>query len=159
MKQKTKLLLWCELSTIRYVWNTPYDDASGIAGYGIYISTSPGSPSNVQDIGDVTSYTTDPLAPGTYWFNLKAVDRAGRWSSSYSSYGPITIRPAEPADLTWYKPALWDFPVVPRSDDTATVGETHVSTSLGGNVATTYWNARGVNQGESSTSVGFQLWS
>ncbi len=142
--------------TVYYSWTIPYDDASGIAGYGIYISGAPGMPSSVQDIGDVSSYTTPALAPGTYYFNLRAVDRAGRWSGSYAYFGPVTIRAAEPSDLTYRTSGTWDYPVVPRNDATASAGAAAVSPTLDGNLSTTRWNVIGTNQGESSTSVGFQ---
>ena len=143
-------------ATVYYAWTIPTDDASGIAGYGIFISSGPGMPSAVMDIGDVSSYTTDPLAPGTYYFNLRAVDRAGRWSGSYATYGPVTIRAAEPSDLTYRTSATWDYPIVPRNDATATASVATVAPTLDGNTNNSYWNVIGKNQGESTTSVGFQ---
>lgn len=142
--------------TISYTWTHAFDDASGIQGYGIYISSFASEPSTTMDIGDVSSYTTATLAPGSYYFNLRALDRAGNWSTTYSSYGPITIREPEPSDLTYYQPAGWDFPLVPRDDTAASTSDATVSTSLPGNSTGTYWNVRGINQGESGTSVGFQ---
>jgi hypothetical protein len=142
--------------TVRYTWTRAYDDASGIAGYGLFISSAPGMPSPTMDIGDVTSYTTPTLAPGSYHFNIRAVDRDGNWSSSYRSFGPITIRAPEPSDITSYQPTGWQYPLVPRSDNTATPTNATVSSSLPGNsVGGTYWNVRGINQGESATSSGF----
>ncbi|MFN2370672.1 MAG: CARDB domain-containing protein, partial [Candidatus Krumholzibacteriia bacterium] len=142
--------------TVRYTWTRAADDASGIAGYGLYIAASAGMPGATQDIGDVTSYTTPVLAPGTYYFNIRAVDRDGNWSSSYRSYGPVTIRTPEPSDLTAYTPTGWTYPLVPRDDATATGSSATVSATLPGNTTGTYWNVRGINQGESGTSVGFQ---
>jgi len=141
--------------TIDFTWTRAYDDASGVAGYGIYISGSPGMPSSIQDIGDVTSYTTDPLPPGTYFFNIRTVDRSGKWGSTYASHGPITIREAEPADLVFYQAPLWDRPLVPRNATGATYNETHVTPTLTGDASATYWNMRGQNVGESTTSTGF----
>lgn len=142
--------------TIRYTWTRASDDASGIQGYGISISTIISMPSAVLDIGDVTSYTTPVLAPGTYYFNIRAVDNNGTWSASYRSYGPITVRLPEPSDLTSYQPTGWQYPLVPRNDSTASGSAATTSATLTGNASATWWNVRGINQGESSTSVGFQ---
>ncbi len=142
--------------TISFSWTTPYDDASGIQGYGIWLKGSTGMPSAVMDIDDVNSYTTESLAPGTYYFNLRALDRQGRWSATFGSYGPVTIRAAEPSDLTFRTITGWEYPLVPRNNATATGGAATVSPVLDGNTSTTHWNVRGINQGESATSVGFQ---
>jgi hypothetical protein len=141
--------------TITYTWTRATDDASGIDGYGISITTSPGLPSAVKDIEDVTSYTTPILAPGNYYFNIRARDRDGNWSGSYRWFGPVTVRDPEPSDLTSYQPTGWQHPLVPRNDTTATGSSASVSPYLDGNAASTYWNVRGINQGESSTSTGF----
>jgi len=140
--------------TIDYAWTRAYDDASGIDGYGIFISSGPGMPSTVKDIEDVTHYTTPALAPGTYYFNIRAVDRAGRWSASYASYGPITIRVAEPADLQPYLATGWSHELVPRPAADAVSGNVPEPTSLAGNANSTYWNMYGRNTGESTTSSG-----
>ena len=50
----------------------------------------------VADIGRVTSFATADLAPGSYHFNLRAVDRAGNWASTYESYGPVEVLPSSP---------------------------------------------------------------
>ncbi len=145
--------------TITYTWTAAADEYSGIAGYGISITTSgPAIPSAVQDIGAVTTYTTAALAPGTYYFNIRAVDRSAHWSASYRSYGPLVIREPEPADLTWYQLATWDYPLVPRATADASGAEAHVSATLPGNANSTYWNLRGLNQGDVATSSGFYCW-
>jgi hypothetical protein len=142
--------------TIDFTWTTAYDDASGIAGYGLYISAAGGSPSTVMDIGDVTSYTTETLAPGTYYFTIRAVDRAGRWSTGYGTFGPVTIRTADPTDLTYHEFTGWDYPLVPSDINNSTAYVSNVSTTLTGDSGSTYWNVRGRNVGEVSTGVGFQ---
>jgi len=142
--------------TIQFNWTRATDDASGVDGYGITIAGARGLPSAVKDIGDVTTYTTAALAPGTYYFSIRTVDRAGRWSSTYAWYGPVTIRAAEPANLTFTTITGWDAPLVPRGTADATSGAAVVPATLPGNAASSYWNVRGVNNGESSTSTGFQ---
>lgn len=142
-------------NTPTFNWTAATDNYSGIAGYGLYVSTgAAGVPSTVQDIGNVTTWTSTALAPGTYWFNIRAVDRAGLWSGSYASYGPFIVRAPEPADLAPYLAAGWDATVVPRATNDATPSACTVSPVLTGN-ASTYWNIFGVNQGEVITSSGF----
>ena len=89
-------------------------------------------PTADQDLNAVTTYTTTALAPGTYYFNIRAVDRGGNWSASYRSYGPVIIREPDPADLTWHQLATWDYPLVPRGTPDATAAEAHVSATLPG---------------------------
>jgi len=80
--------------TVSFTWNRATDDASGVEGYGMRAATGGYEmPAAVQRIADVTSYTTNPLPPGTYYFSLRAKDRAGNWSSGYTGYGPFTILP------------------------------------------------------------------
>ncbi len=137
-------------------WTRATDDFSGVQGYGIWIASGHGLPSAVLDIGDVTSYTTPALAPGTYYFSIRTVDRAGRWSGGYAWYGPFSIRVAEPANLAFYLGTGWDHVLVPRASNDATFTSVHVPATLPGNASSSYWNVRGINNGESSTSVGFQ---
>jgi len=145
--------------TVSMTWTRASDNMSGIAGYGLFIAAgSPGMPSAVQDIGDVTSYTTEALSPGTYYFCIRAVDNAGYWSASYASWGPIVIREPDPADLLPYLATGWDYPLVPRSTNDATVNSAEVSDTLPGNATGTYWNIFGHNQGEATTGVGFWAW-
>ncbi|HOX25878.1 MAG TPA: FlgD immunoglobulin-like domain containing protein [Candidatus Krumholzibacteria bacterium] len=145
--------------TVRMVWTRASDNLSGIAGYGLYIASGgPGMPSAVQDIGDVTTYTTAALSPGTYYFCIRAVDNAGYWSADYASWGPIVIREPDPADLLPYLHAGWDYPLVPRSTDDATLNSAVVPPTLPGDATGTYWNIFGHNQGEASTGVGFYAW-
>jgi len=142
-------------NTPTFTWTAATDNFSGRAGYGLYISTSgAGQPSAVQDIGNVTTWTSTALAPGTYWFNIRTVDRAGNWSAGYASYGPFIIRSPEPADLTSHLAAGWDATLVPRATNDAIPSDCTVSPMLIGN-ASTYWNMYGVNQGVLITSTGF----
>ncbi len=143
--------------TIRYTWNRPSDDASGVAGYGISITLAPSLPSADQDLGNGTSYTTDTLDPGSYFFNIRPVDRAGNWSVGYDTYGPITIRDAGPSDLARFTPSTWDYPLVLRNDTNATETMATMSDFLDGSGTNTFWNVRGINQGESSTMVGYDV--
>ncbi len=137
--------------TIDFIWDPAPDDMSGVAGYGLYIGSAPLEPSEVQDIGAVTSYTTPQLAPGTYYFCIRAVDRAGHWSSNYFSWGPMTIHEAEPADLTWLEEPGWSYPLVPRGTGGASLDDCLLTPTLPGDASATYWNAIGHNVGDVST--------
>ena len=142
--------------TVTLTWTRAYDNLSGIQGYGLFISTGgTGSPSEVLDIGDVTSYTTDALSAGTYYFNIKSVDNADNWDLDYASWGPIVIREAEPADLAPHLATGWDYELVPRDNNDSASGSAAVSDYLPGNGTGTYWNMRGINQGEAATSAPF----
>lgn len=143
--------------TIQFNWTRPTDDVSGVDGYGIYLGGAAGMPGATVDLGQVTSYTTPALAPGTYYFSIRSKDRSGRWGSGYASYGPVTIRAAEPADLTYYKTDLSDYTLVPSNETTNTTGEAHVSATLDGNMNTTYLTVRGLNQGDEATTAGFRV--
>lgn len=144
--------------TADFNWTRASDDASGVGGYGVSITTGgPAFPSAVQNIGNVTSFTTSTLSPGTYWFNIRAVDRAGRWSGSYAAYGPFTVRTPVPANLAPYAWAGWSHPLVVRNAADANFGSVPEPGALDGNTASTYWTVGGWNAGEQSTGVGFQV--
>lgn len=142
--------------TIQYSWTRATDDWSGVDGYSIVVAASAQLPNTTVDINNVTTYTTSALAPGTYWFSIRAHDKSGRWSGSYASYGPITIRLPEPANVTYHQFAGWGGETVPRGSNDGTLGSTpNPTTLLPGNATSTYWNVGGINNGESSTSTGF----
>lgn len=139
--------------TIAFAWTRAADDVSGVDGYGVFVTHSPMIPSPVLDIGDVTSWTTATLAPGTWYFCIRSHDRAGKWGSTYASCGPYVIREAEPADLQPYASAGWARPVVPRATNDAAFTSVPLPTgTLSGNSAATYLNYCGRNWGETATS-------
>ena len=142
--------------TADFYWTRASDDASGVGGYGISITGAPALPAAVQNLGNVTSYTSGVLSPGTYYFNIRARDRAGRWSTLYASYGPFTVRTPVPANLTSYTFPGWGGPAVPRPAADAVFGSVPNPTSLTGNAYATWWSMGGWNPGEQSTGVGFQ---
>ncbi len=142
--------------TIDLAWTRAVDDCSGVEGYGITIAGGIGLPSAVMDIGDVTSYTTPALAPGTYYFSIRTLDRSGKWSATYAWSGPYTVRAPVPANLVAYQWSGWNAPLVPRATADATFGSVPAPTTLPGNAAGTYWNLGWANLGESSTGSTFQ---
>lgn len=142
-----------------FLWNEPVDDASGIAGYGISITSgSPATPGATQDIGRTTLYRPEaPLAPGTYYFNLRAVDRAGRWASGAVSFGPLVISSPEPLDLAFYTPEFWEDMVVPRDDTDGTSGLVALPDNLVGWSTATYINA-GYRNASASSHTATSSW-
>ena len=79
----------CE-RTITVSWSAATDAHSGVEGYGLFWTTSPTSaPADVLDTTGTSDTVT--LAPGTYYLNMKTVDEAGNWTSTYSSFGPFII--------------------------------------------------------------------
>lgn len=141
--------------TVEMTWITPDDDASGAHAYSyLFRAGAPGLPDTGADVVDANACTSAVLSPGTYWFCIRARDRAGNWSTGYGSWGPIVIREAEPSNLTEYARAGWDFPLVPSSVNTSTAGSTHVSLLLPDGTTGTYYNLSGQNDGESATSTG-----
>jgi hypothetical protein len=142
--------------TIDLAWTRAVDDASGVEGYGITIAGGIGLPVAVMDIGDVTSYTTPALVPGTYYFSIRTLDRSGKWSGTYAWSGPYVVRAPVPANLAFYGFSGWSSVVVPRAAADATFGSVPAPTTLTGNDYATWWNVGLWNAGESSTGNGFQ---
>lgn len=62
----------------------------GVAGFKVYYGTSPRSYANSIDVGMVSSYSVNGLAPGTYYFAVTAYDSAGN-ESVFSSEVSKTI--------------------------------------------------------------------
>lgn len=70
-------------------WTPPTLNSDGtpltdLAGYKILYGTAPGNLTNVIDVSDpsATSFTVGNLAPGTWYFAMKAVDASGNESVS-----------------------------------------------------------------------------
>jgi hypothetical protein len=130
-------------------WTRPTDDWSGVGGYSVsFTSDVPALPNTTQEIGNVTSYTSAVLAPGSWYFNIRAMDRAGRWSASYAAYGPFNIRAPDPVDLQFRLALGWDWFIMPRPTNDATANNVQNPDSLNGNCSCTYWNYAGQNSGE-----------
>lgn len=140
-------------ATVEMAWVRPDDDASGVDAYSFDFFGLPALPNTIVD-GTEPSCVSPALSPGTYYFCVRARDRAGNWSASYASWGPIVIREAEPSNLTEAPRAGWDYPVVPRSTTGASGANCQVTATLTGG-GSTYWNVSGQNDGESATSATF----
>jgi hypothetical protein len=142
-------------ATVDMEWSLPTDDASGVDAYSWEFRSGSAALPNQTIDGYTNSCTSATLAPGTYFFSVRAHDRSGRWATTFASWGPIVIREADPENLTDYARVGWDYPLVPTSSSGSTSGSAHVSATLPGNTSGTYWNIAGQNDGESATSAGF----
>ncbi|MBU0740961.1 T9SS type A sorting domain-containing protein [bacterium] len=145
-------------ATVEFTWTRAADDASGVEGYSVVMTSPAGpDPDGTPEIGDVTTYTTPPLAPGDYVFKIRTVDRSGKASDGYAELGTIRIREPLPADLVYYERPGWHDVLVPRASGDATISIVTAPTTLPGNISSTYWNLSGRNAGEESTGIGFRM--
>jgi len=77
------------LGTATLVWSAPTTNTDGtpltdLAGYKVHYGTTHGSYSNTVTVGNVTSYSINNLASGTYYFSLTSYDTRGM-ESGYSN--------------------------------------------------------------------------
>jgi hypothetical protein len=138
--------------SIDFTWTSASDDMSGIAGYSVAMSAASGIlPDTVQDIGDVTSFNTGWTVPGTWWFGVRAVDRAGRWSANAAWSGPYVIHEPTPPDMNLtIKPSTWQYQLIPRMSADAVQSGVSAPALLVGDTST-YFNLVLYNSGELST--------
>lgn len=109
--------VWSSATSISYAWTAATDALAGIDGYGVFTSASAGAPGATKDIEQVTTYS-ETLGNGSWFFNLRAVDNSGNWSTSFASAGPFRIdalAPTQPGAI---------------SSSTHTVGVQSCSTSV-----------------------------
>jgi len=64
-----------------FVWSEPAD-ASGIAGYSWVLDQKEDTVPPEEIMGTKTETSFSLVAPGTWWFHLRAVDNAGNWGES-----------------------------------------------------------------------------
>ncbi|HTL85977.1 MAG TPA: S8 family serine peptidase, partial [Acidimicrobiia bacterium] len=96
--------VWSNNPNITFNWTASTDNLSGLAGYSILTANAATNPDTIQDIGAVTSnaQVLSTSASG-YYFNIKPVDNAGNWNSSFANVGPFlvdTITPTNPSALS-----------------------------------------------------------
>jgi fibronectin type III domain protein len=77
-------------SAAKLTWDAP-TNVTGLAGFKVYYGTSSKTYPNVANVGNVTSYTINGLAPGTYYFATTAYDTSGN-ESGYSNEVSITVQ-------------------------------------------------------------------
>ncbi len=102
-------------ATIRFEWDPAYDAMSPGFNYSVWIGPQPQMPDATVDHASAGTLITQPLPPGSYYLSIRALDRAGNWSTSYASHGPVVVRDPEPADLQAGAASLFfPFPLIPH---------------------------------------------
>jgi hypothetical protein len=79
-------------ATVDVTWSGAHDFGSGVDGYSFTWDRSGTSvPDTTKDVEETAQQLTSaPLAPGTYWFHIRARDNAGNWSAGTHA-GPFVI--------------------------------------------------------------------
>jgi hypothetical protein len=141
---------------IKWMWDRAPDDASGVAGYSIWIQQGilPGMPDATAEVYNVTEFTSGPHPPGWYYISIRALDANGTWSDTYETMGPYGIRAADPANLTVPIHSNWDYcGAMPRNIADASEFDVEAPNYLDGQGSLTYLSAIYKNSGEQATSV------
>ena len=96
--------VWSTASVARVDWTASTDVCSGLAGYSY--SWSPNAAAAPDSVVDTATATcTTALADGTWYFNICAQDRSGKWTAT-QSFGPVKIDAQAPV-TTSNAPATW----------------------------------------------------
>lgn len=136
-----------------FYWQPAIDDLSGACAYSVRLNQNFAvAPDNVHETTRLQWWPDDALTPGTWYFTVKAVDRAGNWSSHHATYGPIIITAPGPADVTHVTPSGWSAPPVVRSTlAPAAPAPVLQPTNVQGH--TVYFNWSGRNEGSGPTAL------
>ncbi len=111
-------------ATLNMTWTRPDDDGSGVVAYAYAVGLgAPPAVPTTANLGDVTSWASQPLSPGNWYFGIRAVDGTGHWGPTATA-GPFGIGPLGAPDLQPYTPDGWAGSFVPRA--TADAGESNV---------------------------------
>ena len=95
---------WSTVATARMDWTTSTDVCSGLAGYSYaWSANAAAAPDTVLDTA--TDTYTQAMADGTWYFNIRAVDKSGNWTAT-QSFGPVKIDTAAPV-TTSNAPVPW----------------------------------------------------
>jgi hypothetical protein len=113
---------WSNINRIHIDWSGANDDGSGVWGYGYAWTTSSVTPPSSSMLWTTRNYTTShPLDDGSSWyFHIRARDRAENWASEVEDWGPFYIDAADPYSCTITSPIETDstsFPVEWSCDD------------------------------------------
>ena len=91
--------VWSTVNQINFTWNAAQDFLSGLSGYSRVIGPLAVMPDTVQDIPAVTNLNAT-VGNGTFYLNLRPVDRSGNWPNGFVSTGPYKIDNAAPLGPT-----------------------------------------------------------
>jgi len=145
-------------NTVFLNWTEAPDDASGVGGYSLLVTTTGAAmPDTLADMGRLIGYSHPPLAPGTWYFNLRAQDRSGKWSTTYATYGPVIISDPTPVNLVYRTDPSWSRPLIPHpAPDVVYTGPggSYIADPDSLGPAFTYLNMFAYNAGGQTTPVG-----
>ena len=145
---------------VEITWTPASDDFSGIEGYFYKWGPAPAMPDTLLSTdlpGDATSWTSPPTDPGDWYFSISAMDHSHRRSPTFASYGPITILPPTPADVSATVPTGWDGSIVPRPAADASLDVVTAPTVLNPFPGSTWVNCAVMNSGETNAPP-MQVW-
>jgi hypothetical protein len=92
--------VWVNVNTVEIDWVGATDAGSGVYGYSLAWSESPGSVPDDEPDTTGTSTTSPVLGDGDGWyFHIRTRDNAGNWASDAAHYGAFYIDTAKP--LAW----------------------------------------------------------
>lgn len=89
-------------STPIFDWIDSIDTGSGVEGYELQIDDNIDFSSPIEDvIQNVSTYTpANPLSNGTYYWRVKAKDKAGNWNTQWSDIWQFEVDTVSPIDGT-----------------------------------------------------------
>lgn len=135
-------------------WQKPWDDMSGACAYSVQLTEGHMlTPDRIIDTTNLWWEPEEQLAPGTYYFSVLAVDRAGRWSGTANYYGPVVIIAPGPSDLEPMAPVGWTAPLVLRNTTITSIEPALQSGLVNGASVYFNWGERNVGTGTSGTFV------
>ena len=99
--------VWSKNPVATVKWTTATDACSGLNGYSVsWSQNATAMPDTTIDATASATTSTTTLADGTWYFNLRTVDKAGNWSATCTSFGPVRIDTVAPT-TTSNAPAGW----------------------------------------------------
>jgi Bacterial Ig-like domain len=119
------------VGSVRARWQPARD--AGVAGYGIYIGTEPGTYSVFVDVGQATAFTYPNVVPGTrYYVKVRSYNRDGTFgpgTAEASLLIPISSATATPATPTAVAATATRTPVPSATVIASSVTPTSAATS------------------------------
>jgi len=142
-------------NNVELSWFPTQDAYSGPGGYsftanrGLMVAVPDMTAESDISAGALT-HMVENLAPGTWMFAIRAMDREGNWDPDYESYGPVIIVEPDPGDLRpEAESEFWDYPFVVKDVGTANSSVVHVDVMPLEDVAYLNWSF--LNYGASPT--------
>ncbi len=150
---RTNVMNSCYLNGPIPVWMMVYSDFWDYSG-GIYVKSA-GATEEGGHFVNIVGWGVSGTTP--YWICKNS------WGTGWGVGGYFFIRrgtnesrieeqaywitPQALPNLDDSTPAGWDYPIVPRGDNTATAANCQVPATLTGNSNSTYWNVNWINEG------------